>query len=76
MVAKPQLKVPADAMQRRITHQVAPEYPEDVRRAGVQGTVLLDAVVSVDGDVTQLKVVSGPQGVVGRSHGCSAVVAL
>jgi protein TonB len=59
VVAKPQLKVPAHAMQRRITHQVAPEYPEDARRAGVQGTVLLDAVVNMDGTVKQLKVVSG-----------------
>ena len=61
VVAKPQLKVTADAMQRRITHQVPPEYPEDARRVGEQGTVLLNAVVGVDGDVTQLKVVSGPR---------------
>jgi len=61
VIAQPQLKVPADAMQRRITHQVAPEYPEDARRAGVQGTVLLDAVVSMDGAVTQLRVCNGPR---------------
>jgi TonB family protein len=61
LVAKPQLKVPADAMQRRITHQVAPEYPEAARRAGVQGTVVLDAVVSVEGAVTQVNAISGPE---------------
>jgi len=48
-------------MQRRITHQVAPDYPEAARRAGVQGTVLLDAVVSVEGAVTQLNVINGPE---------------
>jgi protein TonB len=48
-------------MQQRISHQVMPEYPEDARNAGVQGTVLLDAVVSAEGTVTQVKFVSGPK---------------
>ena len=61
LVAKPQLKVPNDAMQQRIRHLVRPEYPEDARQAGVQGTVVLDAVVSPDGAVTQVKFVSGPE---------------
>jgi TonB family protein len=60
LMAKPQLKVPADTMQRRIIHQVAPEYPEAARRAGVQGTVVLDAIVSAEGGVTQVQAVSGP----------------
>jgi len=60
-VAKPQLEVPADAMQRRIRHEVLPEYPEDARQAGVQGTVVLGAVVSAEGAVTQVKFVSGPE---------------
>ena len=58
VVAKPQLKVLADAMRRRITHEVSPEYPENARQAGVQGTVVLDAVVSAEGAVTQVKFVS------------------
>jgi TonB family protein len=61
LMARPQLKVPANTMQRRIIHEVAPEYPEAARRAGVQGTVLLDAVVSVEGAVTQLNVINGPE---------------
>ena len=60
-VVQPQLKVPADAMGRRIIHQVMPEYPELARQAGVQGTVVLDTVVSVEGAVTQVKFVSGPE---------------
>jgi protein TonB len=60
-MVKPQLKVPADTMQRRIIHEVAPEYPEAARRAGVQGTVVLDATVSAEGAVTQVQVVSGPE---------------
>jgi TonB family protein len=59
--AMPRLQVPADVMQQRIIHQVVPDYPEDARRAGLQGTVVLDAVVSAEGKVTQVKVVSGPE---------------
>ena len=60
-VVQSQLKVPADAMERRIIHRVMPEYPELARRAGVQGTVVLETVVSVAGAVTQVKSVSGPE---------------
>ncbi len=59
VVAKPQLKVPAEEMRRR--HQVTPEYPEDARQAGVQGTVVMDTIVNAEGVVTQVKFVSGPE---------------
>jgi TonB family protein len=58
---KPQLQVPPETMQQRITHRVMPEYPESARHAGLQGTVVLDAVVNTEGAVTQLKAVSGPE---------------
>ena len=58
---KPQLQVPPETMQQRITHRVMPDYPESARRAGLQGTVVLDAVVNAEGAVTQVKVVSGPE---------------
>jgi TonB family protein len=61
VMVQPQWRVPADEMGRRIIHQVLPEYPELARQAGVQGTVVLDAVVSVEGAVTQVKFVSGPE---------------
>jgi protein TonB len=48
-------------MERRIIHRVMPEYPELARRAGVQGTVVLETVVSVEGAVTKVKSVSGPE---------------
>jgi len=60
-VVLPKLKVPADTMRQRIVHQVMPEYPELARQAGVQGTVVLDTVVNVEGAVTQVKFVSGPE---------------
>jgi protein TonB len=48
-------------MAQRIVYHVIPEYPELARQAGVQGTVVLDTVVSVEGAVTQVKFVSGPE---------------
>jgi TonB family protein len=61
VAVQPQLKVPADAMERRIIYRIMPEYPELARRARVQGTVVLDTVVGVEGAVTQVKFVSGPE---------------
>ena len=60
VAVQPQLKVPPDAMAQRIVYRVIPEYPELARQAGVQGTVVLDTVVSAEGAVTQAKFVSGP----------------
>ena len=61
VVTQPHLKVPAQEMERRIMHEVAPDYPEPARQAGVQGKVVLDTVVNAEGAVTQVKFVSGPK---------------
>lgn len=59
-LAKPRLTVPAEEMQRRIRHQTPPEYPEEALRARVQGTVVLDVIVSAQGTVEAVKQLSGP----------------
>ncbi len=38
----------------------APEYPVAAKAAGIKGTVVLEAKISKNGSVTDLKVVSGP----------------
>ena len=60
MVVQPQWTVPPDAMAQRLVYHIMPEYPEHARQAGVQGTVVLDTVVSREGAVTQMKLASGP----------------
>ena len=57
----PAMKVEAAAMERLVVHRAMPDYPDAARRAGVQGSVLLGAVVSETGAVTQLKIISGPE---------------
>lgn len=49
------------AMAGNILTKVAPEYPAEARAAGVQGAVVLKAVISKEGDVKELQVVSGPE---------------
>jgi TonB family protein len=39
---------------------VEPIYPADAKAAGIQGTVILDAVIGKDGQISSLKLVSGP----------------
>jgi protein TonB len=40
-------------------HQVKPNYPPLARQARVQGSVVLQAVISKDGTIQNLRVVSG-----------------
>jgi TonB family protein len=58
--AKAATQVAPEIMENRLVHQVTPEYPESARQAGMQGTVLLDIVVSPEGAITQVKPISGP----------------
>jgi protein TonB len=37
-----------------------PEYPEAARAKGIEGVVLLQAVISTDGEPLSLKVISSP----------------
>jgi TonB family protein len=42
-----------------VLHRVEPDYPETARERHVQGAVVLNVLVGVDGTVQELKVVSG-----------------
>jgi TonB family protein len=57
---RPQLTLPAEEMERRIVHKFLPEYPQPAKSAGIQGKVVLDAVVGPQGNIEQLRLVSGP----------------
>jgi TonB family protein len=57
---QPPTYVPAEVMQGLLTHKIEPIYPETARQAKVQGVVILDAVIGVDGTVVDLHAISGP----------------
>jgi periplasmic protein TonB len=42
-----------------ILKKVQPKYPEKARQNGIQGTVVLRAVISKEGDIVALSAVSG-----------------
>jgi TonB family protein len=43
------IRVGGNVQKARLVHHVSPLYPLDVRSQGIEGTVLLDAVISKDG---------------------------
>jgi TonB family protein len=59
--ARPHAQVPAEVMQRLLTHRVEPVYPPEARRGNVQGIIALDIVVSENGSVVSMKPLNGPE---------------
>ena len=58
---KPQLQVPAEVMEKLLTHRVEPAYPAEARRANLQGIIALDIVVGRDGSVVSVRPMNGPE---------------
>ena len=59
-VAESGLRVSPETMGKRIVTKAEPVYPEAARKAGMQGLVVLGAVIAPDGSVKRLRPVSGP----------------
>jgi TonB family protein len=57
----PRVTVPSEAMEQLVIHKVDPVYPDAARAANVQGVVVLDAVIGIDGAVVALHSISGPE---------------
>jgi TonB family protein len=55
------VNVSPEVMQNQIVNKVPPVYPEEAKKARIQGKVELNAVISKTGEMEQLKVVSGPK---------------
>ena len=54
------LRVSPETMDRQIVYKVDPAYPDAARQAGMQGLVVLNAVIAPDGTVKRLRPVAGP----------------
>lgn len=46
-------------MEGNLIHRVQPEYPQLARQARIQGTVVLRAIISREGRIENLQVLSG-----------------
>ena len=53
------IRVGGNVAKARLTRQVRPQYPPLARQARIQGTVKLSAVISKDGTIQKLEVMSG-----------------
>jgi TonB family protein len=53
------LRVPPEIMAARIVSKSEPVYPEEARRTGTQGLVVLDVLIGADGTVRHLQPASG-----------------
>lgn len=59
--AQPQAHVPADVMEKLVTHRVDPDYPAAARSRKLQGVIVLDVVVGRDGSVVSVHPLNGPE---------------
>jgi TonB family protein len=55
------VRVAGGVLQGLLVHQVAPVYPDAARQSRIEGTVVLQAIISKEGRITDLKVISGPK---------------
>ena len=58
---QPQAHVPADVMEKLVTHRVDPDYPAAARPANLQGVIVLDVIVGRDGSVVNVHALNGPE---------------
>ncbi len=56
------VKATGDAKPPKIVHMVEPVYPEDARKQGIEGKVILEATADIKGKVQGVKVLRGVDG--------------
>ncbi len=53
------VRVDPEEQQKRLSHSVAPAYPDVAREAGIEGDVTLRLIIGEDGAVNEIKVLNG-----------------
>jgi bla regulator protein BlaR1 len=52
---------PRTAKERKVVQKTPPTYPLDAKKAGIEGSVVLDVLITAAGEVTDVKAVKGPE---------------
>jgi D-alanyl-D-alanine endopeptidase (penicillin-binding protein 7) len=52
---------PKPARERKAVQKVQPTYPAEAKKAGIEGSVVLDVRIAAAGDVTDVRPVKGPE---------------
>jgi protein TonB len=56
-----QILEPSRDTKGSLLYRVEPEYPEEARQQSIQGPVVLEVGIGADGEVREVKAVSGPR---------------
>jgi TonB family protein len=54
------IRLEADEASKQLVHRVAPTYPRGAKVAGIEGTVVVEITIGVDGSVTDVREITGP----------------
>ena len=65
------VKLAGDLAEKLLLEKTLPSYPEQAVKAGLQGAVVLEALIGTDGMIRDLKLLSGPM-LLGKAA-CEAV---
>jgi TonB family protein len=57
---KGEIRVTAKEVGGKLIHKVQPVYPKKARQAGIEGTVVMCAVIGKDGKIKSLQPIAGP----------------
>jgi TonB family protein len=60
VVVPVKLRLEPEEATKQLLHRVGPMYPMEAKVAGIQGTVLLEVTIGVDGSVTEVREIDGP----------------
>jgi TonB family protein len=55
----PRIRLGGQVIASKLRHQPQPIYPDEARRSGTEGSVILHAIIGTDGHVKELNLVSG-----------------
>jgi TonB family protein len=55
----PRIQVGGNVTAAKLIHNVAPEYPQEAKSLGIQGTVVLHAIIGKDGSVRNVELIRG-----------------
>jgi TonB family protein len=71
-MAKDVQRLPKEGKGPKLIKKVDPVYPPEARQAGVEGTVILEAIIDVQGKVTNIKVLKGENDLLNKAA-CEAL---
>jgi protein TonB len=54
------VSVPSGVMGRMLLHSAQPSYPDEAWAKGIQGQVIVRAIIGKDGGISKVEAVSGP----------------